>query len=159
MGEVLDATALAQRLSELRRAGKKIAFANGHFDMLHVGHLRYLKGARQEGDILVVGINDDDSVRRLKGPGRPIMPATERAELVAALQPVDLVVVFSGASPGPLMAEIQPDVHCKGPDYGSPEGVPEYEIVRAYGGQTTLVGDPKDHSTTDLIARVRNLPD
>jgi rfaE bifunctional protein nucleotidyltransferase chain/domain len=159
MGEVLDATALAQRLAELKRAGKRIAFANGHFDMLHVGHLRYLQGARQEGDILVVGINDDDSVRRLKGPGRPIMPATERAELVAALQPVDLVVVFSGDSPGPLLAEIQPDVHCKGPDYGSPEGVPEYEIVRAYGGKTALVGDPKDHSTTDLIARVRNLPD
>jgi rfaE bifunctional protein nucleotidyltransferase chain/domain len=159
MGEVLDATTLAQRVSELKRAGKRIAFANGHFDMLHVGHLRYLQGARQEGDILVVGINDDESVRRLKGPGRPIMPATERAELVAALQPVDLVVVFSGVSPGPLIAEIQPDVHCKGPDYGSPEGVPEYEIVRAYGGKTALVGDPKDHSTTDLIARVRNLPD
>ena len=87
------------------------------------------------------------------------MPADERAELVAALQPVDLVVIFAGDSPGPLLAELQPDVHCKGPDYGSPEGVPEYEIVHAYGGATALVGDPKDHSTTDLIARVRNLPD
>jgi rfaE bifunctional protein nucleotidyltransferase chain/domain len=127
--------------------------------MLHVGHLRYLEGARQEGDILVVGLNDDESVRRLKGPGRPIMPAAERAELVAALAPVDFVVIFSGDSPGPLLADLQPHVHCKGPDYGSPEGVPEYEIVRAYGGATALVGDPKDHSTTDLITRVRNLPD
>lgn len=159
MGEVLDAAALAKRVAELKRANRRIAFANGHFDMLHVGHLRYLQGARQQGDVLIVGINDDASVRRLKGPGRPIMPATERAELVAALEPVDLVVVFAGDSPGPLMAELQPHVHCKGPDYGSPEGVPEYDIVRAYGGSTALVGDPKDHSTTDLIARVRNLPD
>lgn len=159
MGEVLDAAALALRVAELKRAGKRIAFANGHFDMLHVGHLRYLQGARLQGDVLVVGINDDDSVRRLKGSGRPIMPASERAELVAALAPVDLVVIFPGDSPGSLLAQLQPDVHCKGPDYGSPEGVPEYEIVRAYGGETALVGDPKDHSTTDLIARVRNLPD
>ena len=159
MGEVLEPSALVERIAALKRAGKRIAFANGHFDMLHVGHLRYLQGARQEGDFLVVGINDDDSVRRLKGPGRPIMPAPERAELVAALQPVDLVFIFSGVSPGALLAELQPDIHCKGPDYGSPEGVPEYDIVRSYGGTTALVGDPKDHSTTDLIARVRNLPD
>jgi rfaE bifunctional protein nucleotidyltransferase chain/domain len=159
MGDVLERTALLERVAELRRAGRKIAFANGHFDMLHVGHLRYLQGARDEGDVLVVGINDDDSVRRLKGPGRPIMPAGERAELVAALEPVDLVVIFTGDSPGELLAELKPEVHCKGPDYGSPEGVPEFEIVRAYGGTTALVGDPKDHSTTDLIARVRNLPD
>ena len=159
MGEVLEPSVLAERIAELKRAGRRIAFANGHFDMLHVGHLRYLQGARDEGDVLVVGINDDNSVRRLKGPGRPIMPAPERAELVAALQPVDLVVIFAGDSPGALLAELQPDIHCKGPDYGSPEGVPEYDIVRSYGGTTALVGDPKDHSTTDLIARVRNLPD
>ncbi len=159
MGEILEPAALALRVSELKAAGRRIAFANGHFDMLHVGHLRYLQGARDEGDILIVGLNDDDSVRRLKGAGRPIMPAAERAELVAALEPVDFVVVFSGDSPGSLLAELEPHVHCKGPDYGSPAGVPEYEIVRAYGGETALVGDPKDHSTTDLIARVRNLPD
>lgn len=159
MGEVLEPSVLAERFAELKRAGRRIAFANGHFDMLHVGHLRYLQGAQREGDILVVGINDDNSVRRLKGPGRPIMPAPERAELVAALQPVDLVVIFAGDSPGALLAKLQPDIHCKGPDYGSPEGVPEYDIVRSYGGTTALVGDPKDHSTTDLIARVRNLPD
>lgn len=159
MGEVLEPAELLRRVRDLKSRGRRIAFANGHFDMLHVGHLRYLKGASQEGDILVVGLNDDASVERLKGPGRPIMPATERAELVAALEPVDLVVVFDGDSPGPLMAELQPDVHCKGPDYRSPEGVPEYEVVRAYGGTTVLVGDPKDHSTTDLIARIRKLPD
>lgn len=159
MGEVLTRPALLHRVDELKAQGRRIAFANGHFDMLHVGHLRYLQGARREGDVLVVGINDDDSVRRLKGVGRPIMPAPERAELVAALEPVDLVIVFPGDSPGPLLAELQPQVHCKGPDYGSPEGVPEFEIVRSYGGVTALVGDPKDHSTTDLIARVRNLPD
>lgn len=159
MGEVLEPAELLRRVRDLKSQGRRIGFANGHFDLLHVGHLRYLKGASQEGDILVVGLNDDASVERLKGPGRPIMPATERAELVAALEPVDLVVIFDGDSPGPLMAELQPDVHCKGPDYKSPEGVPEYEVVRAYGGTTALVGDPKDHSTTDLIAQIRNLPD
>ena len=159
MGEVLSQPDLMRRAAELQARGERIAFANGHFDMLHVGHLRYLEGAKKEGDVLVVGLNDDESVRRLKGAGRPIMPAAERAELVAALAPVDLVVIFNGDSPGPLLAELRPQVHCKGPDYGSPEGVPEYEVVRAYGGITALVGDPKDHSTTDLIARIRNLPD
>jgi len=159
MGTVLEQSELTRRIVDLRATGRRIAFANGHFDMLHVGHLRYLQGARAEGDVLIVGVNDDESVRRLKGPGRPIMPAAERAELVAALEPVDFVVIFSGDSPGPLLAEMEPHVHCKGPDYESPEGVPEYEVVRAYGGSTALVGDPKDHSTTDLIARVRNLPD
>lgn len=159
MGEVLSQPELLRRVAELKTRGDRIAFANGHFDVLHVGHLRYLEGARQEGTVLVVGLNDDKSVRRLKGPGRPIMPAIERAELVAALAAVDFVVIFSGDSPASLLAALQPQVHCKGPDYGSPEGVPEYEVVRAYGGATALVGDPKDHSTTDLIARIRNLPD
>lgn len=159
MGEVLSQPDLMRRVDELKARGERVAFANGHFDMLHVGHLRYLEGAKKEGDVLVVGLNDDESVRRLKGAGRPLMPAAERAELVAALAPVDLVVIFNGDSPGPLLAELRPQVHCKGPDYGSPEGVPEYEVVRAYGGITALVGDPKDHSTTDLIARIRNLPD
>lgn len=158
MGEVLTVAALAARLAELRRAGRRVAFANGHFDLLHVGHLRYLRAARAEGDLLVVAINDDDSVARLKGAGRPLVPAAERAELLAALEPVDFVVVFAGDSPAPLLAELRPDVHCKGTDYGDPERVPEYEVVRAYGGRTALVGDPKDHATSDLIARVRNLP-
>lgn len=158
MGEVLTAAALAARLAELRRAGRRVAFANGHFDLLHVGHLRYLRAARAEGDLLVVAINDDDSVARLKGAGRPLVPAAERAELLAAMEPVDFVVVFAGDSPAPLLAELRPDVHCKGTDYGTPERVPEYEVVRAYGGRTALVGDPKDHATSDLIARVRSLP-
>ena len=159
MGEVLEVAELLRKAAAAKVRGARIAFANGHFDLLHVGHLRYLQGASAQGDLLVVGINDDDSVRRLKGPGRPIMPAVERAELVAALEPVDMVVIFSGDSPGQLLSELQPDVHCKGPDYGSPEGVPEFDIVSGYGGTTALVGDPKDHSTTDLITRVRNLPD
>lgn len=158
MGEVLTVDELALRLAALRAAGERIAFANGHFDLVHVGHLRYLAAARAEGDRLVVAINDDDSVARLKGAGRPIVPAAERAELLAALAPVDFVVVFPGDTPAPLLARLRPDVHCKGPDYGSPERVPEYEVVRAYGGRTALVGDPKDHNTSDLIARVRALP-
>ncbi len=158
MGEVVAADELAAALDRLRAAGRRIAFANGHFDLLHVGHLRYLRAARQEADVLVVAVNDDASVRRLKGPGRPLVPAAERAELVAALDPVDFVTVFSGDSPAPLLSRLRPDVHCKGPDYGAPERVPEYETVRAYGGATRLVGDPKDHATRDLIARARDLP-
>jgi rfaE bifunctional protein nucleotidyltransferase chain/domain len=124
-----------------------------------VGHLRYLQAARAEGDALVVGLNDDASVERLKGPGRPVVPAAERAELLAALEPVDFVAVFDGDSPASLLAELQPDVHCKGTDYGTPERVPEYDVVRAYGGRTALVGDPKDHATSDLISRVKSLPE
>ena len=159
MGEALEVTALKERLERLKSSGSKIVLANGHFDVLHVGHLRYLADAKQQGDILVVAINDDDSVTRLKGAGRPIVPAPERAELLAALAPVDFVVIFEGDSPAPLLADLRPDVHCKGTDYGTPERVPEFEVVNAYGGRTALVGDPKDHSTTDLIARIRNLPD
>ncbi|KAB2965586.1 MAG: adenylyltransferase/cytidyltransferase family protein [Thermoanaerobaculia bacterium] len=158
MGEFLSLGELAERLAVMRRAGRRIAFANGHFDLLHVGHLRYLRAAREQGDLLVVAINDDDSVARLKGPGRPVVPAAERAELLAALAPVDFVVVFSGDSPAPLLERLRPDVHCKGTDYGAPERVPEFATVSAYGGRTVLVGDPKDHATSDLIARVRALP-
>ena len=155
---VLTLPELRKRIAELKARVKKIAFANGHFDLLHVGHLRYLRAARAEGDVLVVAINDDASVARLKGPGRPLVPAAERAELLAALEPVDFVVIFEGDSPAPLLADLQPDVHCKGTDYGTPERVPEYEVVRAYGGRTALVGDPKDHATSDLIARIKALP-
>ena len=158
MGEVLSADRLREKLAEERAAGRRIAFANGHFDLLHVGHLRYLEAARREADRLVVAINDDASVEALKGAGRPIVPAVERAELLAALAPVDYVVIFPGDSPAPLLAALRPDVHCKGPDYGRPEDVPEFAVVRAYGGRTALVGDPKDHNTSDLIARVRALP-
>ena len=158
MGRVLTAPELALEARRLQAAGRILAFANGHFDLLHVGHLRYLQAARAEGDCLIVAINDDASVRSLKGPGRPVVPAAERAELLAALAPVDFVVIFPGDTPAPLLAEIRPDVHCKGPDYGSPERVPEFAVVAAYGGRTALVGDPKDHATSDIIDRVRRLP-
>ncbi len=158
MGIVLTVPELKGRIAALKAQGRTVAFANGHFDLLHVGHLRYLRDARAAGDALVVGLNDDTSVESLKGPGRPVVPAAERAELLAALEPVDYVVVFEGDSPAPLLAELQPDVHCKGTDYGSPERVPEYEVVRAYGGRTVLVGDPKDHATSDLISKVKSLP-
>jgi rfaE bifunctional protein nucleotidyltransferase chain/domain len=155
MGQTVTLPELREKIAALKTAGRRIAFANGHFDILHVGHLRYLQAAKAEGDVLVVGINSDESVRRLKGHDRPIVPAAERAELLAALVPVDFVVVFEGDSPAPLLADLQPDVHCKGTDYGSPERVPEYATVRAYGGRTALVGDPKDHATSDVIARIR----
>lgn len=159
MGQVLTIDQLQRRIQEERANGRRVALANGHFDLLHVGHLRYLRASADEADVLVVAINDDDSVRRLKGAGRPLVPAAERAELLAALEPVDYVVVFSGDSPAGLIETLQPDVHCKGTDYGSPEKVPEFQVVRAYGGRTVLVGDPKDHATSDLIARVRELPE
>jgi rfaE bifunctional protein nucleotidyltransferase chain/domain len=158
VGEVLTLDELEPRLRALRDAGLSAALANGHFDLLHVGHLRYLRAAREEADLLIVALNDDASVARLKGAGRPIVPAAERAELLAALEPVDFVVVFSGDSPAPLLQRLRPDVHCKGTDYGTPERVPEYATVRAYGGETRLVGDPKDHATSDLISRIRALP-
>jgi D-glycero-beta-D-manno-heptose 1-phosphate adenylyltransferase len=158
VGAVLSQPQLAARLAELAAAGRRIAFANGHFDLLHVGHLRYLRAAKREADVLVAAVNGDASVARLKGPGRPLVPAAERAELVAALEPVDFAVIFEEDSPAALLARLRPDVHCKGPDYGSPEAVPEYEVVRAYGGRTVLVGDPKDHATSDLIERIRRLP-
>jgi rfaE bifunctional protein nucleotidyltransferase chain/domain len=158
VGIFLTVPELKERIAALKAQGKTVAFANGHFDLLHVGHLRYLQAARAAGDALVVGINDDASVASLKGPGRPVVPAAERAELLAALEPVDFVVIFEGDSPALLLAELQPDVHCKGTDYGSPERVPEYEVVRAYGGRTVLVGDPKDHATSDLISKVKALP-
>ncbi|HKI86345.1 MAG TPA: adenylyltransferase/cytidyltransferase family protein [Thermoanaerobaculia bacterium] len=158
MGEVLSIEDLAVRIAEAKREGKTVALANGHFDLLHVGHLRYLEAAAREADILVVAINDDDSVARLKGAGRPIVPAVERAEILAALAPVDFVTIFSGDSPAALLSRLQPAIHCKGTDYGTPERVPEYDVVAAYGGRTVLVGDPKDHATSDLIARVKALP-
>ncbi len=158
MGRVVTLPELEKRLAELRREGRTIAFANGHFDLLHVGHLRYLRGAREQADVLVVGLNNDRSVASLKGAGRPVVPAVERAELLAALEPVDFVLVFEGDSPADVLATLKPDVHCKGTDYGSPEKVPEYPVVRAYGGRTVLVGDPKDHATTDIIQAVKALP-
>jgi len=151
--KVLPREQLAERVRRERAAGRTIAFANGCFDILHVGHVRYLESAAREGDVLVVALNDDNSVRQLKGEGRPILSAVDRAELVAALRCVDYVVIFSEPTVGPLLTELRPDVHCKGTDY-TVETVPERDIVLGYGGRTAIVGDPKDHSTRDLLARI-----
>lgn len=137
-----------------KAAGRQVVFANGAFDLLHAGHVRYLEGARREGNWLVVGVNSDSSVARAKGKGRPIVPAAERAEIVAALESVNAVVVFDEDSPSALLEELKPDVHAKGTDY-TPDTVPEREVVRRNGGRTAIVGDPKDHATTDLIERIR----
>ena len=153
MGEVVSRAALLERVADARRSGRSVAFANGCFDLLHVGHVRYLESAAQEADVLVVAINDDASVRQLKGPGRPILPVDDRAELVAALRCVDAVVVFPELTVGPLLEALHPDVHCKGTDY-TVDSVPERAIVEAYGGRTAIVGDPKDHSTRDLLERI-----
>ena len=153
MGKVVRRDELVERVAAARRAGQTIAVANGCFDLLHVGHIRYLESAAQEADLLVVAINDDPSVRQLKGAGRPILPASDRAELVAALRSVDYVVTFPEVTVGPLLEALRPDVHCKGTDY-TVDSVPEREIVKAYGGRTAIVGDPKDHSTRDLLARI-----
>ena len=154
MGAVMTRDALASWVAGQRQAGRTIAFANGVFDMLHVGHVRYLEGARQEADVLVVAVNDDATVRMLKGPGRPVLPAADRAELVAALRCVDAVVIFPEPTVTPLLDLLRPDVHCKGTDY-TVDSVPERETVRAYGGRTAIVGDPKDHSTRDLLRAIR----
>jgi rfaE bifunctional protein nucleotidyltransferase chain/domain len=131
-----------------------IAFANGAFDLLHVGHIRYLDGAKREADRLVVAVNSDQSVRELKGPTRPILPEADRAELVAALRAVDYVVIFDEPTVTQLLELLKPDVHCKGTDY-TLDTVPERETVRAYGGRIAIVGDSKDHSTTDLLSRLK----
>ena len=153
MGEVLGRDALAARVADDRAHGLTVAFANGCFDLLHVGHVRYLDAAKREADRLVVAINDDGSVRALKGPGRPVLGEADRAELVAALRAVDYVVVFPEATVTALLELLTPDVHCKGTDY-TEDTVPERETVRAYGGRVAIVGDPKDHSTRDLLGRI-----
>ena len=154
MGEILDRNALAARVGQDRAGGCTIALANGGFDLLHVGHVRYLEGAKREADRLVVAINSDVSVRALKGPARPILPEADRAELVAALRAVDYVVIFDEPTVAALLELLRPDVHCKGTDY-TVETVPERDTVRAYGGRIAIVGDPKDHSTTDLLSRLK----
>ena len=153
MGSVVSHDELVRRVDAERAAGRTIAFANGCFDLLHVGHIRYLESAAREADVLVVAVNDDDSVRQLKGPGRPILTAPDRAELVAALRCVDYVAIFHEPTVGPLLNAIRPDVHCKGTDY-TVDSVPERDVVKAYGGRIAIVGDPKDHSTRDLLSRI-----
>ena len=143
----------AHRAAEWRGRGRRVVLANGCFDLLHVGHVRYLSAARGLGDALVVGLNSDASVRRLKGPGRPVMAADERAELIGALAAVDLVVVFEEDNAEALIARLRPDVHAKGTDY-TEESVPERAAVLAAGGRVAIAGDPKSHATRDLIAAI-----
>jgi D-glycero-beta-D-manno-heptose 1-phosphate adenylyltransferase len=146
-----EAGSLAARL---RADGKRVVLANGCFDLLHVGHVRYLDAARALGDVLFVGLNSDAAVARLKGPGRPLMPAAERAEILAGLRAVDHVVVFDEDTADRLVSLVRPAVHAKGTDY-TDASVPEAASVRAAGGRVAIVGDPKDHATRDLIARIR----
>lgn len=152
-GRVLDLEG-ARRVAEAARAsGRRVVLANGCFDLLHVGHVRYLEDARALGDVLIVGINGDASVRRLKGPGRPLMPAAERAEILASLRAVDHVVVFDADTADGLIGLLRPDVHAKGTDYTA-ESVPERAAVLAAGGRVAIAGDQKQHSTRDLIAEI-----
>jgi len=151
---ILSRSQLIEQVARDRSQKLTIAFANGAFDLLHVGHIRYLEGAKREADRLVVAINSDESVRKLKGPNRPILAEADRAELVAALRAVDYVVIFTEPTVAPLLELLKPDVHCKGTDY-TVDTVPERETVRAHGGRIAIVGDPKDHSTSNLLSRLK----
>ena len=148
--KILSREGLKQRVTAWRHAGESVTLANGCFDLLHVGHIRYLHAAKQIGGRLIVAINSDDSVRALKGEGRPLMPAEERAEILAALADVDAVVIFSERDVRALIREVRPDVHAKGTDY-TVETVPERDVVAECGGRVEIVGDPKDHSATEII--------
>ena len=150
---VLSREELVKRVNAARESGARVVLANGCFDVLHVGHIRYLAGARELGDVLVVGINSDEQVALQKGDGRPVLSAAERAEIVAALEPVTYVTIFNEPTVEELLLAHKPDVHAKGTDYTT-DTVPERDVVRSYGGQVAIVGDPKDHSTSAIIARL-----
>jgi D-glycero-beta-D-manno-heptose 1-phosphate adenylyltransferase len=151
---VLNEEELTTALASERKNGKKIAFANGCFDVLHVGHIRYLQDAAKIADVLVVGVNGDASVGVLKGEGRPLMPQSERAEIISAIRGVSYVTIFDENSPARLLGVLRPDFQCKGTDYTA-DSVPERDVVNAYGGQVIIVGDPKDHSTTAVLEKMR----
>ena len=150
---VLSRAELIERVTAARETGARIVLANGCFDVLHVGHIRYLTGARELGDVLVVGINSDEQVALQKGDGRPVLPAAERAEIVGALEPVTYVTIFNEPTVEELLLALKPDVHAKGTDYTT-DTVPERDVVRSYGGQVAIVGDPKNHSTSAILARL-----
>jgi D-glycero-beta-D-manno-heptose 1-phosphate adenylyltransferase len=153
MGRIVTESNLLALVADERKANRTIAFANGCFDLLHVGHIRYLQAAAAEADRLIVAVNDDE-VAAGKGPGRPILRAADRARLVASLRGVDYVVIFPEPTVDPLLQLLKPDVHCKGTDY-TVDSVPERDTVLEYGGRIAIVGDPKDHSTRDLLGRIR----
>ena len=150
---ILERNRLIARVAIARKAGARVVFANGCFDLLHVGHVRYLEAAKGLGDLLVVGVNSDEQVRRLKGEGRPFVPERERAEVIAALRAVDYVTVFHEPTVTELLLALRPEVHAKGTDY-TEETVPEREVVRSFGGRVQIVGDPKDHSSTEIVGKV-----
>ena len=149
---ILERQALVARVNAEKEKGRRVVLANGCFDLLHAGHVRYLEGARSLGDLLVVGINSDDQVTRLKGQGRPILPERDRAEIVASLEAVDLVTIFDEPTVTELLLAMRPDIHAKGTDY-TEDTVPERDVVRSFGGRVRIVGDPKNHSTSELIRR------
>jgi len=151
---ILTERELIAALANERERGRRIAFANGVFDILHVGHVRYLQDAARVADVLVVAVNGDASVRAIKGEGRPVTPEHERAEIVSAIRGVSYVTIFAESSPARLLQTLKPDFQCKGTDYTA-ESVPEAEVVKAYGGQVVIVGDPKDHSTSEMLGRLR----
>jgi rfaE bifunctional protein nucleotidyltransferase chain/domain len=154
VSHVLERAELKEALEKARAAGRTVALANGCFDVLHVGHVRYLEGAASEADLLVVAVNSDESVRAIKGEGRPVQPDRERAELVAALRSVDFVTVFPERDVEALLRDLRPDVHCKGTDY-TPDNLPERHVARELGIRIAIVGDPKDHASSDLLRRMR----
>lgn len=155
ISRILDRNRVIARVAIARKNGARIVLANGCFDLLHIGHVRYFEGARALGDVLIVGINSDEQVRALKGEGRPFMPERERAEIIASIRAVDIVTIFPEPTVEELIRAIRPDVHAKGTDY-TEETVPERDVVRSYGGRVAIVGDPKDHSTTETIKRVNS---
>jgi rfaE bifunctional protein nucleotidyltransferase chain/domain len=157
VSKIVARDVLRERLAEHKRRGQRIVLANGCFDTLHVGHIRYLEGARREGDVLVVGVNADSSVCNLKGPGRPILDENARAQLVAALRCVDYVVLFAEPNVEALLEELHPDVHAKGTDY-TVDTVPERAVAERLGIRVAIVGDPKDHSTRELLESIRKAP-
>ncbi len=151
---IVDRQILIERVNDARARGLVVVLANGCFDVLHAGHVRYLQAAKAIGDILVVGVNSDVQVTKLKGSGRPLQPETERAELIASLAAVDLVTIFNEPTVEELLLAIRPDVHAKGTDY-TEDTVPERDVVRSFGGRVAIVGDPKDHSTSEMIERFK----
>ena len=157
VSKIVPRAVLREKVAEHKSRGRRVVFANGCFDTLHVGHIRYLEGARREGDILVVGVNADSSVCNLKGPGRPILDENARAHLVAALRCVDYVVLFGESNVEALLEEMRPDVHAKGTDY-TIETVPERAVAKRLGIRVSIVGDPKDHSTKGLLDSIRKAP-
>ncbi len=150
---IVDRSKLIKIAQAERGYGQRIVFANGCFDVLHVGHVRYLEAAKALGDLLIVGINSDEQTRRLKGEGRPLIPQDQRAEIISSIEAVDLVTIFDEPTVTELLLALKPDIHAKGTDY-TEESVPERDVVRSFGGRVAIVGDPKDHSSSQMIERI-----